>query len=138
MDVASAYKNAQSLPKSRIDTIIALYRKALSHLDRARATLLSNDSSAATTHLLKTQTIVMALASNLPAYKDEAAINFLRLYEFVAYQMKRGGVANVDAAAKVLRILLTGFEAKREQALALELQGKLPPVDAISNVSLTA
>ena len=31
--------------------------------------------------------IVAALASELPAYKDDVALNCLRLYEFVAHQM---------------------------------------------------
>jgi flagellin-specific chaperone FliS len=134
----SAYKQSLNFAKTRIDTIITLYRKALSYLDRARMALAENRAEDAKPFLLNTQTIVMALASNLPAYKDESAANFFRLYEFVAFQMAQGAIENVDAAARILRILLEGFEAKHDEALALEMQGTLPPLDGGSALSLTA
>jgi flagellin-specific chaperone FliS len=134
----SAYKQSQSFSKTRIDTIITLYRKALSYLDRARLALVDNRPEVAKPFLLNTQTIVMALASNLPAYKDEGAANFFRLYEFIAFQMGQGALENVDAAVRILRILLEGFEAKHDEALALELQGAIPALDADNGLSLTA
>ena len=138
MYAPSAYKHSQNLPRTRIDTIITLYRKALANLDRARLALGENRPESARPCLMNTQTIVMALACDLPAYKDEAALNFLRLYEFVSYQMSQGAIENVDAAARVLRILLEGFEAKHDEALAQELQGTIPPLDDGQGLSLTA
>ncbi len=134
----SAYKQSQSTSKTHIDTIITLYRKALSYLERARLALVDNRPELAKPYLLNTQTIVMALASNLPAYKDEGAANFFRLYEFVAFQMGQGEIDNVDAAVRILRILLEGFEAKHDKALALEMQGEIPPLEGGSALSLTA
>ena len=134
----AAYKQAQDLPMTRIDLVLALYRKALEQLDRARSALVEQRRADALPHLTKTQLIVVGMASGLPAYKDEAALNFLRLYEFVAYQLAQGTVAGVDAAAPVLRTLLTGFEKVREQAATMELQGKIPPLGRDHLVSLTA
>ena len=134
----AAYKQAQNLPMTRIDLVLALYRKALEQLDRARSALAEQRRVDALPHLTRTQLIVVGMASGLPAYKDEAALNFLRLYEFVAYQMTLGTVESVDAASQVLRTLLTGFEKVREQAAALELLGEIPPLDRDHLLSLIA
>jgi flagellar protein FliS len=134
----AAYKQARDLPMTRIDLILALYRKALDHLARARAALADRSPAEALPHLTRTQLIVVAIASGLPAHKDEAATNFLRLYEFVAHQMALGTLDSVDAAARVLSTLLKGFENVREQALSLESQGAIPPLDRDHMVSVTA
>ena len=138
MRAFDAYKQSQNLPMTRIDLILAVYRKALDSLGKARAALADKKPDAARPFLLGAQMIVMGLTSELPAYKDEAAINFLRLYEFVSYQMVQGAIENVDAAEKVLRTLLIGFEKVRGEAVALEMQGKIPPLNQSRLVSLTA
>jgi flagellar secretion chaperone FliS len=134
----AAYKEAQNSPMTRIDLILTLYRKALDHLSLARAALGDHRPEKALPHLAKTQLVVLGMAAGLPGHKDEAALNFLRLYEFVAYQMVQGTLEGVDAADKVLRTLLKGFETVREQAVSLELQCKIPPLDRDHLVSLTA
>ncbi len=138
MQGLAAYRQTQNLTRTRIEIILTLYRRALTNLSRARQALAENKPDAARPFLLHTQTIVMALSAELPAYKDEFAINCLRLYEFVAYQMAQGGASNIDAAERVLRPLLEGFEAVREEATALEMQGKIVPLDRDNGVSLTA
>jgi flagellin-specific chaperone FliS len=134
----SAYQQARNPPLTRVDLILTLYRKALDHLTQARVALAGQRPDEALPCLSKTQLIVMGMAAGLPAYKDEAALNFLRLYEFVAYQMVQGTLASVDAAARVLQTLLKGFETVREQAVSLELQGKIPPLEGDRIISLTA
>ena len=133
-----AYKKVRDLPTTRIDLILTLYRRALRNLERARAALTQEQADAARPLLLQTQLIVASMAAELPAYRDEAAINFLRLYEFVAYQMKVGTIDSVDASVRVLTPLLKGFEAVREQATALERQGAIPPLDQARFVSVKA
>jgi flagellin-specific chaperone FliS len=134
----AAYKQAQNLTMTRIDLILASYRKALEQLAQARIALEQVRRDDALPYLTRTQLIIVGMASGLPAYKDEIALNFLRLYEFVAHQMTLGTLASVDAAAGVLRTLLTGFEKVREQAATLESQGKIPPLGQDHLVSFTA
>ena len=134
----AAYKKAQSLPTMRIDLILLLYRKALENLGRARQALTRGQPALARPLLLNTQLIVTGLAAELPAYRDEGALNFLRLYEFVAHQMKLSTIESIDAAVRVLTPLLEGFEAVRDQAVALEMQGVLPPLDEARLVSVFA
>ena len=134
----AAYKQAQNLPMTRIDLILASYRKALEQLAGARAALSQQRREDALPFLTRTQLIVVGMASGLPAYKDETALNFMRLYEFVAHQMTLGTLASVDAATGVLRTLLTGFEKVRDQAAALEAQGKIPALGKDHLVSFNA
>ena len=68
----AAYQQTKNLPMTRIDIILSLYRKALENLARAHLALTENRKDAARPFLLNTQLIVTALASELPAYKDEA------------------------------------------------------------------
>jgi flagellin-specific chaperone FliS len=138
MNGYAAYKKTQSLPTTRIDLILTLYRKAIENLARARAALTQAKLDLARPLLLNTQLIVSGLAAELPAYRDEGAINFLRLYEFVAHQMNLGTIESVDAAVRVLTPLLEGFEAVRDQAIALEMKGELPPLHEARLVSVTA
>jgi flagellin-specific chaperone FliS len=134
----AAYKQTQNLPTTRIDLILASYRKALEQLALARAALAQDRRDDALPYLTRTQLIVVGMASGLPAYKDDIALNFLRLYEFVAHQMTLGTLASVDAASGVLRTLLTGFEKVRDQAASLESQGKIPPLGSDHLVSFSA
>jgi flagellin-specific chaperone FliS len=132
----SAYKRVQSLPPTRIDLILTIYRKTMENLGRARQALTDDKPDVARPLLLQTQLLISSMASELPAYKDELAINFLRLYEFVAHQMSVGTIDSVDAAVRVITPLMKGFEAVREQAAALERQGAIPPLDQSRLVSL--
>jgi flagellar protein FliS len=134
----AAYKQTQDQPLTRIDLILTLYRKALDHLGQAAAALADKRPDNALPHLNKTQLIVVGMASGLPAFKDETAVNFLRLYEFVAYQLAQCTSESVAAAANVLRTLLKGFEAVREQAASMEMQGKIPSLDRDRLLSVTA
>ena len=137
MNPYEAYQRQQNTSMPRVEITLALYRKALENLSRARAALADGNKGVARPCLLKTQLIVASLSAELPAYKDEAAVNFLRLYEFVAHQMTLETIESVDAAVKVLQPLLEGFEAVREQALALERQGVIPSLDQPREVSVT-
>jgi len=110
----------------------------MENLGRARQALVEGRPDAGRSFRLNTQMIVCALSADLPAYKDETSINFLRLYEFVARQMTLGTLESIDAAVTVLRPLQEGFEAVREQALLLEQQGVIPPLDQARLVSVSA
>src|SRR5438132_14359838 len=100
MHPLEAYDRQRTRSMPRIELILALYRKALENLDRARQALAERQADIARPFLVNTQLIVTSLASELSAYQDEAAGNFLRLYEFVAHQMVTGTIESVAAAIK--------------------------------------
>ena len=52
--------------------------------------------------------------------------------------MNVGTLESVDGAVRVLTPLLEGFEAVREQAVSLEMQGAIPALDEARLVSVFA
>jgi flagellin-specific chaperone FliS len=124
-----AYKQAQKISPTRIDLILGLYRNALEFLGQARTALAENRPAAAKSALLKSQMIVMGLASGLPAHENKDSLDFLRLYEFVSFKMVQSTTESIDAAASILRTLMEKFLAVREQAIALERAGEFAPLD---------
>jgi flagellin-specific chaperone FliS len=138
MNGFAAYKKTQTRSTTRIDLILQLFRKAMDNLDRARQALTDGHPDRAQPFLVNTQLIVSALSAELPGYQDENAVNFLRLYEFVAHQMSVATIVSIDAALKVLTPLQEGFEAVRTQAADMEMQGQIPPMREAHFVSLTA
>ena len=133
---AYAQNKQNSMP--RIDLILALYRMALDRLDRATALLTQKQMESARPFLAETQVIVSSLSAGLAGNTETSAANFFRLYEFVTHSLSQGTTADIAAARQVLATLLEGFDAVRDQAVALEVEGKIPPLDREYQVQLTA
>ncbi len=123
-----AYKQAQNLPPLRIDVILELYRVAMDSLERARLAFAEQGQDGARSLLTKSQTAIMGLAAALPAYNNDLAATFLRLYEYVSRQMVQPTAEGLASAAQVLRTLQEGFLQVRDQAVSLEVQHKILPL----------
>lgn len=122
----------QSEPETgwtRIDLLLALYDKALERLDKADAALAARDQGGAVGQLLKVQQIIMALAEGVRVeVNPEVNTNILRLYEFALHETAQPTAKAVANVRKVLRTLREGFEAVREEANAMERDGRLAPM----------
>ena len=132
-----AYQQHQQSAMPRIDLIIALYRKAMDRLDRAGLLLAAQNPDAARSLLAETHLIVSSLSAGMVGSTDAATTNFLRLYEFVAHKLALGTIEDIAAARKVLTPLLEGFEAVRDQAVAMEIQGVIPSLNRERQIQLT-
>jgi hypothetical protein len=88
--------------------------------------------------LAEVKLIVSSLASGITANTDDTGLSFLRLYEFVLHKLDAGTSDDIAAARKVLTPLLEGFEAIRDQAATLEMQGQIPSLDRQREVQITA
>jgi flagellar protein FliS len=109
---------------TRVDLVLALYDKALERLTRAEASLAGGDAPAAVVQLAKVQLTVGELASGVRVEaNEEMGTNMLRLYEFVANELRTPRAEGIRNARKVLTTLREGFEAVREEANALERSG---------------
>lgn len=117
---------------TRIDLLLALYDKALERLASAAASLADGDHWAAVPQMAKTQLIVAELASGVRLDVDEErGANMIRLYEFVANELRRPTADGIANARAVLRTLREGFEAVREEANRLERSGLLSNADSL-------
>lgn len=124
---------------SRIDLLLALYDGALARLGKAEMALTNGDVPVATPYLAKTQLIVSELAAGVRVDIDEQnGTNMLRLYEFVANELRTPRLANVRNAVKILTTLREGFEGVREEANRLEKDGELVNAGRMQMVLETA
>ena len=123
---------AQSLPATRIELLLALYDKAVERITAAEDALHAGDRPRALPLTAKAQLIVMELAAGVRTDVDPATgTNMLRLYEFVTYKLAEGGIDNLQSALRVLTTLREGFRAIRDEAVELEKTGKIPASDEL-------
>lgn len=124
---------------SRIDLLLALYDGALARLGKAEMALTNGDVPVATPYIAKAQLIVAELAAGVRIEVDEEmGMNMLRLYEFVANELRTPRLANVRNAKKVLTTLREGFDGVREEANRLEQSGELVNAGRMQMVLETA
>ena len=124
---------------TRIELLMALYDKALERLDRAAALLKSGEEMAAVSQVAKTQLIVSELAAGVRLDdNEENGANMLRLYEYVANELRIPRSEPIATARKILATLREGFEAVRAEANDLERTGRLPTAERLRMVHATA
>lgn len=139
MNAYQAYRRPEPAGWTRMDLLLALYDKALERLDRAEAALAAGDPHPAVQQLLKVQFTLTELSAgvNLDA-NPELGTNLLRLYEYVAHELKAPNADGIRNARKVLRTLREGFEGVREEGNAVERRGAVPAAEQVRMVLATA
>lgn len=127
MNPYSRYPQSEPLAgMSRIDLLLTVYDAALARLDKAMMALTNGDVPVATPYMAKAQLMVAELSAGVRTDVDEQmGVNMLRLYEYVANELRTPRLANVQNAKKVLTTLREGFEAVRDEANQLERSGQL-------------
>lgn len=127
MNPYARYSQAEPLAgMSRIDLLLTLYDAALARLDKAIMALTNGDVPVATPYMAKAQLMVAELSAGVRTDVDEQmGVNMLRLYEYVANELRTPRLVNVQNAKKVLTTLREGFEGVRDQANQLERSGQL-------------
>jgi flagellin-specific chaperone FliS len=132
-------RNEPSTGWTRIDLLLALYDGALERLDKAEAALRAGNETAAVPLLVRVQLIVAELSAGVRLdVNPEAGTNMLRLYEFVANELRKPRQEGIANARKILRTLREGFEGIRAEANELERTGRLPSADRLQMVHATA
>jgi flagellar protein FliS len=139
MNAYAAYRRPEPAAWTRMDLLLALYDKALERLDRAEAALAAGDEHPAVQQLLKVQFTLTELSAgvNLDA-NPELGANLLRLYEFVAHELKAPKAEGIRNARKILKTLREGFEAVRDEGNAVERRGSVPAAEKVRMVMATA
>jgi len=138
MNPYAMYQEQSSPSWTRIDMLLALYDGAVQRCEEVLAALEKNDDKTARTKLLKARLIIMGLVSGVIADGDPVTTNILRLYEFASHVLEKGGADNVRAALNVLCILREGFQKIRPEAVELERQGVIPPINSTSTLRALA
>jgi flagellar biosynthetic protein FliS len=138
MNAYRAYQQNSAPACTRIDMLLALFDGAIERMESAADALRRNNPYPALSVLAKAQLIVAELASGVNPEAGEVSVNLLRLYEFVSYCITTRRPEQLDAGVRVLRTLKQGFDAIRDEAVALERQGAIPALDVGHLLHLTA
>jgi flagellin-specific chaperone FliS len=130
MNPHEAYQRQMASGWMRIDMLLALYDGAILRLEQAHDALLRGDAAEAAPHRLRAQRIVVELLSGLNVEQGDVPRNLHRLYIFASRAIGVGSPAQLEGALKVFRTLRDGLLEVRDEAVALERCGAIPPVDA--------
>jgi flagellar secretion chaperone FliS len=133
MNPYQAYKRQrESVGRTRIDSVLALYDGAIERLTTALKLLKAKDRNKAMSYLCNSQLIIMGLATVAPVDRNkELGENLLRLYDFCARCIEKAEVVAVEDAIKILQIIRKGYEAVRPEVAEMERTGKLRPAGSL-------
>lgn len=109
--------------------LIALHDGAIERLQTALTAIRNQDGETARALLVRCQMIVSGLAAGIDSAGGEISHNYRRLYEFVLHSIGSGLVDKLEGALQVLRTLRDGYGEARPEAVRLERDGTLPPLD---------
>jgi flagellin-specific chaperone FliS len=137
MNAYKAYQHSQNLGLARIDLILSAYDGVKQRLEQARAALAGNPEEARK-RLLQARLIISSLASATVANTNDVGNNFARLYEFILHCLESPSENSILDALQVLTTLQEGFQTIRTQALELERQGHIEPLERTHSVQTLA
>lgn len=127
MKPALHYRKANPLDgMSRIDMLVALYDRALSHLDQIGPAGETGDDAARALHLFKAQKVIAGLHAGLADGDNPLAGNLARLFEFCQHQIASGKPVQ---ARRTLAMLREAYAAIRDEGNQLESAGAIPPLE---------
>ena len=129
MDPREVYKNQRIVGWTRIDMLLALFEAAESDLKDAQTALQDGDGVLARRLRLRALRIVTHLVAGLNANYGELSDRLRQLYEYVQACLLDESASQLHSATNVLSTLRDGFEEIRGEAVRLESQGVIPPVE---------
>lgn len=110
---------------TRVDMLIAIYDRTIVAV-KVMAEAENSNSKSFLENYLDVQKCLLTIHAGLKPDDDETAFNVARLIHFVSVLLEK---RDYDNAVRILETLRNGFEAVREDATRLELEGKIPPLD---------
>lgn len=112
---------------TRIDMLLHVYDRAIVALESVIQARQANQQSILNQRSLEFGKCMLAIHAGLKPEENEIAFNIARLIHFVQDQFCQ---QNFDNAREILESIRNGYAAIRDQAVELEMQGKIPALDA--------
>lgn len=124
-----AYRQNLTTSLTRVDMLIALYDKTIKTLKAGAESLRVANAEEFAGHQITACRCVLALLDGIDTKQGEVAENTQRLGLFVATLIQEQNVDSWENAVKVLQPLHDSFQKIREEAIALEVSGKIPELN---------
>jgi hypothetical protein len=118
--------------------LLALFDGTIGWIEKARAAKARCEELDFRRARAQAKIMIVALAAGVRRENNELADNFARLYEFCCWGLDQGTDPLLDGVYRVLCTLREGFEEVRPQAVDMERNGQMPPVDAVHAVRALA
>ena len=134
----AAFRDQSAECTPRIDLLLMLFDETMRKLEQARDALSGKGPEAAEPLVRRAQLLIGGLAAGVIPNADEVANNCLRLYEFANHRLGSMTLAGVEDALRALRPLWEGFQGIRDEAVALERAGFIPPAPSPQAFEATA
>ena len=120
---------------TRIDMLIALYDQAISKVSAAEKASQLGHAGVLGERLIEANRLLLALHGGLNTDKYPMAVDIARLLNFVMYRLEQ---RNFSEAVHFLEKLKCSYELIRDEANALEKQGKFATLDSPSGLNTVA
>ena len=131
----SSYIDTTANACTRIDMLLSLYDRAIATIRFAQYAKEANDTELLTRKLLEANRVMLALHGGLNTEEYDMAVAVAQLLNFVMLRLEQH---NFDEAVYFLEKLQTSFGQIRDEAVALEQQGKIPPMSASKGLDTVA
>ncbi len=119
---------------SRVDMLIALYDRAIHHLELAHEALQRGDQATSSNEQFAVQKMLFGIFAGLKIEESEVATNIARLLSFTMDCLVK---KDFPPAIKILSNLRDGFLAIRDEANRLEQAGAIPTLDQSPAMEVT-
>ena len=110
--------------------LLSLFDGACDRVADAAESMMGADEEVARRLRARARLVILGLWSGVDDRSEESA-NFVGLYQFTANALASGTLEEVRGSLEVLRTLREGFRGIRDEAVDLERNGAIPPIDAI-------
>jgi flagellar secretion chaperone FliS len=138
MNPYQAYQQRQATSWTRVEMLLALFDGAIERLEAAAAAFERNDLATARRLLTRAWLIVGLLAAGLNFDYGQLPQKLGQLYDFALRRIRLYTPQGTADALRILRILREGFQKIRPEAVRLEREGVIPPLDANRGFQATA
>lgn len=120
---------------TRIDMLLVLYDRAISEISAAQNASLKGDTALMAKKLIECNRFLLALHSGLNIDEYPLAVDIARLLHFVMYQLEQ---KKFSEAIYFLEKLKSGYEGIRDEADAMEKQGKFTTLETPAGLDTVA
>ncbi|MCA9262312.1 MAG: flagellar protein FliS [Planctomycetales bacterium] len=138
MNGYSIYKEQKSLGWTRVDLLIELYSATIRNVQEAIDAAAANDAELERQKRFHAMRLVLQLQAGLDFNYGELPQNIARLCDFVQHALGSGDSDALKSSIRVLSDLRDAFQGIREEAVRLEAENAIPPLETASHTNSRA
>ncbi len=133
MNARFAYQSTTTMSWTRIDMLLVIYEKLVTHLQTGIQLLEQHRAAELATVGFDVHRCLVTIVEGLNPEVDETPEQIMRLCLFVMDQIQTDSIEGWQASLRVMQTLKEGFEQIQNVAREAEYSGQIPALDVISN-----